>query len=142
MCRLLRGVSVFRLRGRMWCWRWFGWHQKSNLRLSRLRCTLGPRQRNRGHTPRWMLCSGVSVTKRIKTRLQSTAKYFFFSLFLRRERGHPTRRDPGPPIMGAARTECRPSHFRGRRDRAIIQLSCPSKNHLTPGLTTHRNAGH
>ena len=24
LCRPLRGVSVFRLRGRMWCWRWFG----------------------------------------------------------------------------------------------------------------------
>ena len=71
--------------------------------------------------------------------------FFFsrcFSLFLRRERGHPPRRGPGPPIMGATRAECRPSCFRGRLDRAIIQLSCPSMVHLTLGLPTHRTAGH
>ena len=40
----------------------------------------------------------------------------FIHLFLRRERGHPPRRDPGPPITGAARAECRPNRFRGKRD--------------------------
>ena len=44
--------------------------------------------------------------------------------------------------MGAARPECRPSRFRGRRDRAIIQLSCPLMIHLTLNLTTHRAASH
>ena len=82
------------------------------------------------------------VTKRIIRNLPSTAKHFSLCLFLRRERGYPPRRDPGPPIMGAARAECRPSRFRGRRDRAIIQRSCPSMIHLTLGLTTHRTDGH
>ena len=99
------------------------------------------RQRTRGHTPRCMLCGGLLVTKRIIRHLPSTAKQCFLSLFLR-ERGRQPRRDPGPPIMGAARTKCRPSSFWGRRDRAIIQLSCPSMIHLTLGLTTHRTAGH
>ena len=31
-------------------------------RLSCLRCTLVRRQRTRGHTPRWMLCGGRSLT--------------------------------------------------------------------------------
>ena len=69
-------------------------------------------------------------------------KCFFLSLFHRRERGHPPRWGPGPPIMGAAKAECNPSRFRGRRDRAIIQLSCPSMIHLNLGLTTHQTAGH
>ena len=141
VCRPLRGVSVFCLRGRMWRWRWLGWRRMSNVRLSCLRCTLVRRQRTRGYTPRWMLCGGLLVTKRIIRHLPSTAQYLFLSLF-RRERGHPPRRGPGPPIMDAARVECRPSRFRGRRDRAILQLSCPSMIHLTLGLTTHRTAGH
>ena len=66
----------------------------------------------------------------------------FLHLLLRRERGHPPHRGPGPPIMGAARAECKPNRFRGRRDRAIIQLSCPSMIHLTLVLTRHRTAGH
>ena len=33
MCRPLRGVSVFCLRGRMWCWRWFGWRWMSNFQI-------------------------------------------------------------------------------------------------------------
>ena len=44
--------------------------------------------------------------------------------------------------MGAARAECRPSRFCGRRDGAIIQLSCPSMIHINLGLTRHRTAGH
>ena len=64
--------------------------------------------------------------------------------FLRRERGHRPRRGPGPPTMGAARAKCHPSRFRGRLDRTIIQLSCPSmiQIHMTLGLTRHRTAGH
>ena len=77
-----------------------------------------------------------------KTRAVNGETFFFLSLFLRRERGHPLRRGPGPPITGAARAECRLSRFRGRRDRATIQLSCPSMIHLTLGLTTHQTAGH
>ena len=49
---------------------------------------------------------------------------FFLCLFLRRERGHPPRRGPGPPVMGAARAECRLIRLHGRRDRALIGLSC------------------
>ena len=45
-------------------------------------------------------------------------------------------------VKQTQRAECRPSRFRGRRDRANIQLSCPSMIHLTLGLTTHRTAGH
>ena len=89
-----------------------------------------------------MLCGGILVTKRIIRHLPSTAEHFFLSLFLRLWRGHPPHRGPGLPIMGAAKAECRPSRFRGRRDRAIIQLSCPSMIYLTLGLTTHRTAGH
>ena len=37
-------------------------------------------------------------------------------LFLRRELGHPPRRGPGPPAMGAARAECRPRRLHGRRE--------------------------
>ena len=67
---------VFCLRGRIWCWRWFGWRRMRNFRLTCLRCTLVRRQRTRGHTPRWMLCGGLVVTKRIIRHLLSTAKYF------------------------------------------------------------------
>ena len=55
-------------------------------------------------------------------------------LFLRRERGHPPRRGPGPPVMGTARAECRPRRLHGRRDRAIILLLCPSMIPLILGL--------
>ena len=58
-------------------------------------------------------------------------------LFLPRERGHLPRRGPVRPIMGGARTECRPNRLRGRRDQAIIQLVCPSMMHLTLELTIH-----
>ena len=81
LCRPLRGVSVFCLWGRAWCWRWFGWRRMSNFRLSCLRCTLGRRQRTRGHTPRWMLYGGLLVTKRIIRHLPSTAKHFFSACF-------------------------------------------------------------
>ena len=67
---------------------------------------------------------------------------FFVCLFLRRERCHPRRRGPGPPVMGAVRAECRPSCFYGRRDRVIISLSLSSMVPLTLGLTTHPTAGH
>ena len=40
----------------------------------------------------------------------------FLCLFLRRGRGHPPRRGPGPTAMGAARAECRPRRLHGRRD--------------------------
>ena len=49
---------------------------------------------------------------------------FLLCLFLRRERGHPPRRGPGLPVMGAAREECRLRRLHGRRDRAIIRFSC------------------
>ena len=45
-------------------------------------------------------------------------------LFLRRECGHPPRRGPGPPVMGAARAVCRLRRLHGRWGRAIIRLSC------------------
>ena len=77
LCRPLRGLSVFCLRGRMWCWRWFGWRRKSNFRVYCLRCTLFRRQRTRGHTPRWMQCGGLLVTRRIIRHLPSTGKHFF-----------------------------------------------------------------
>ena len=105
--------------------------------LSCLHCTLFRRQRTRGHTPRWMLYDGRVMTKRIIRHLPSTAKNDFIGLFLRRYHGHPPRRGLGPPIMSAARAECRSSRFRGRRDRVIIQFSCPSITHPTLGLTTH-----
>ena len=76
LCRPLRGVSVFCLRGRMWCWRWFGWRRISNFRLSCLRCTLVRRQQTRGHTPRWMLCGGLLVTNMTPAVNGET---FFFS---------------------------------------------------------------
>ena len=37
----------------------------------------------------------------------------FICLFLRRDRGHPPRRGPGPPVMGAARAESRPRCLNG-----------------------------
>ena len=83
-----------------------------------------------------MLYGGLLVTKRVIRHLPAVnGETFFLCLFLRRERRHPPRRGPGPPIMGAARAEYRPNRFRGRRDRAIIQLSCPSMIHRTLGLT-------
>ena len=75
----------------------------------------------------WRACSDKEDTCRQQRNI------FFLSLFLRREHGHPPRRDRGQPIMGAARAECRPSRFRGRRDRTIFHLSCPSIIHLTLG---------
>ena len=56
------------------------------------------------------------------------------SLFLRRERGRPPGREPGPPVMGVARAERRSSRRNGRRDRAIIRLLCQSIILRTPGL--------
>ena len=56
--------------------------------------------------------------------LPSTATIFFLCLFLRRVCGHPPRRGPGPPVMGAARAECRLRRLHGRWGRAIIRLSC------------------
>ena len=117
LCRPLLGVSVFCLRGRMGCRRWFRWRRMSNFRFSCLRCTLVRRQRTRGHAPRWMLCGGRLVTKRIEGHVPSPAKLFFsFPVSSTGARGHPPRRGPGPPMMGAARAVCRPSRFRGRRD--------------------------
>ena len=77
LCQSLPGMSVFCLRGRMLCWRWFGWRRMSIFRLSYLRCTLVRRQGARGHTPRWMLYGGRLVTNRIIRHLSSTAKHFF-----------------------------------------------------------------
>ena len=75
-CKPLRRVSVFCLRGRMWCWRWFGWRRTGNFRLSGLRCTLVQSQRTRGHTPRWMLCGWLLVAKLKIRQVPSTAKHF------------------------------------------------------------------
>ena len=58
-----------------------------------------------------------------KTPTVNSEKHFLY-LFLRRERSHPLRRGLGRPVMGAARAKCRPSRLLGRRDRAIIRLSC------------------
>ena len=58
----------------------------------------------------------------------------FICLFLRRERGHPRRRGPGPPVMGAARAAWRPSRLHGKRDRSILRLVCPSMIPLILGL--------
>ena len=87
-----------------------------------------------------LLCGGLLVTN--KTPAVDGERFFFLSLVFGRERGHAPRRGTGPPIMGAARAECRPSRFRDSRDRATIQVSRPSMIHLTLGLTTHRTAGH
>ena len=65
----------------------------------------------------------------------------FIYLFLRRERGHPPRRGPSPPFMGAARAECRPSRLLGRRVRAIIRLSCRLLNPPIPGSIKCPTAG-
>ena len=40
--------------------------------------------------------------------------FFFPCLLLRRECGHPPRRGPGPPVMGASRAECRVRRLHGR----------------------------
>ena len=45
-------------------------------------------------------------------------------LFRRRECGHPPRRGPDPPVMGAARAEGRLRRLHGRWGRAIIRLAC------------------
>ena len=71
----------------------------------------------------------------------STATIFFLCLFLRRERGYPPRRGPGPPVMGAARAEGRLRRVHGRRDRAIIRSSCLWMIPLTLGLITRPTAG-
>ena len=60
--------------------------------------------------------------------------FIFLCPFLCRERGHPPRRGPGPPVMGAARAEYRPRRLHGRRDRAIIRLLCQLMILLTLGL--------
>ena len=104
------GSECVRLRGRMWCWRWFRWRRMSNFRLSCLRCTLVRRHRTRGHTPRWMLCGGLLVTKRIIRNLPSTAKHFFSACFFDgsaviRPVGAPARRSwarPGPSAVPVA----------------------------------------
>ena len=49
---------------------------------------------------------------------------FFYLPVFRRERGHPLRRGPGPPVMGVARAVYRLRRLHGRRHRAIIRLSC------------------
>ena len=67
--------------------------------------------------------------------------FFFLCLLLRQERGHPPRRGPDPPVMGAARAECRPSRLHGRRDRAIIRLICLLMIPLTLGLIKPPTAG-
>ena len=59
-----------------------------------------------------------------KTPAVNVFVFVFLCLFLRRERGHPPRRGSAPPVMGAARAECRLRRLHGRRDRAIIRLSC------------------
>ena len=43
----------------------------------------------------------------------SMAQTIFLCLFLRRVRGHPPRRGPGPPVMGVARTGRLPSRLHG-----------------------------
>ena len=74
-----------------------------------------------------------------KTPAVNGEKRFLYLLF-RRERGHPPRRGPGPPFMGAARAECRHSRLLGKRDRVIIQLSCRLLIRPTPGSTKFRTA--
>ena len=53
----------------------------------------------------------------------------------------PTPSGPGPPGMGVAWAECRPSRLLGRRDRAIIRLLCQLLIPPTPGLTKYPTAG-
>ena len=77
-----------------------------------------------------------------KTPAVNGGETIFSPPVFRRERSHPPRRGPDPPIMGVDRAECQYSRFRGKRDRAIIRLSYPSLVHLTLGLTRHRTAGH
>ena len=78
---------------------------------------------------------------RIIRLLPSTAKSIFLCLFLCRECGSPPRRAPGPPVMGAARAECRFRRFHNRWSRVIIRLSCLCLIPLTLGLITRLNAG-
>ena len=59
-----------------------------------------------------------------KTPAVNGKKKLFPCLFLRRECGHPPRRDPGPPVMGSAKAECRLRRLHGRWGLAIIRLSC------------------
>ena len=49
---------------------------------------------------------------------------------------------PGPPVMGAAWVECRPSCFCGSRDRLILPLSGPSMIPPTIGSTRRPTACH
>ena len=105
LCRPLRGVRVFCLRGRTWCWRW---RRMSNFRLSCLRCTLVRRQQTRGHTPLLMVCGGRLVTN--KTPAVNGETFFFFPGFFDgsaviRPVGAPARRSwalPGPSAVPVA----------------------------------------
>ena len=69
----------------------------------------------------WTAFSDLSNNK---TPAINGDNFFFLCLFLRRVCGHPSRRGPGPPVMGAARAECRLRRLHGRWGRAIIRLSC------------------
>ena len=141
LCRPQRGVTMSCLQGRMWCWRWFGWRQMSNFRLMPAMYPGSMATDPLPHASLDAISRATSDWAHNKT-LAVNGETFFLCPFFRRECGHPPRRCPGSPVMGAARAEYRPSHFRGRRDQAMIQLLCPSMILLTLDLTTHRTAGH
>ena len=73
----------------------------SSFRFLCLRYILVRWRRTRDGSSRWMPCGRLIIR-----HLPSTAKHVFLCLLLRREHGHPPRRSPGPPVMGAARTKC------------------------------------
>ena len=88
-----------------------------------------------------MPCEKLLVTWRTKRHLLSTSKNIFLYLLNRRDHGHPPRRGPDSPFVGAARAECRPSRLLVRRVRAIIRLSCRLLIPPTPGSTKCPTAG-
>ena len=49
--------------------------------------------------------------------------FVFLCLLVRWVHGHPSGRDPAPPVVGAGNVGHLPSRLHGRRDRAIILLS-------------------
>ena len=77
----------------------------------------------------WRACSDLAHNKTPAVN----AKHVFLCLFLRRERGHPPRRGADPPVMGAARAECRPSRFRGSLSGVIARVNVLWSGWSQPG---------
>ena len=68
------------------------------------------------------LAFGTSDALCLAFHQPSIAQTISLRFFLRRVRGHPPRRGPGPPVMGLARAGRLPSRLHGRRDRATMGL--------------------